>query len=183
MLFRKAVEADSYGILNIIGQAQSYFKDNGIDQWQNNYPNYQTIRDDIINGNGYVLIKDDLIVGTVALAFDEEKTYGSIYEGQWLSNTQYCVIHRMAVASGYKGEGLASVITGNIEGICIKKGIGSIKVDTHKDNYSMQKLLIKNGFVYCGIIYLEDNSERKAFEKLLQTNAAKSLCLPDEYCF
>ncbi len=167
MIFRKAVETDSSGILNIIGQAQSYFKENGIDQWQNNYPNYQTIQDDIINGNGYVLIKDDLIVGTVALSFDGERTYDSIYEGQWLSNTEYCVIHRMAVASGYKGEGLASVIIGNIEDICISKDIDSIKVDTHSDNSSMQKLLTKNGFVYCGIIYLEDNGERKAFEKLL----------------
>ena len=43
----------------------------------------------------------------------------------------------------------------------------SIKVDTHKDNISMQKLLRKNDFKYCGIIYLEDGSERIAFEKLI----------------
>ena len=43
----------------------------------------------------------------------------------------------------------------------------SIKIDTHKDNISMQKLLEKNDFKYCGIIYLEDGSQRIAFEKII----------------
>ncbi|NLZ51738.1 MAG: GNAT family N-acetyltransferase, partial [Thermoanaerobacteraceae bacterium] len=38
MKFRKAVEADIDSILNIIRQAQNYFKEQGIDQWQNGYP-------------------------------------------------------------------------------------------------------------------------------------------------
>lgn len=41
-----------------------------------------------------------------------------------------------------------------------------IKVDTHEENISMQKLLKKNNFKYCGIIYLEDKSKRIAFEKI-----------------
>lgn len=168
MIFRKAAEADISSILSIIGQAQSYFKDNGINQWQNNYPNYSTVREDIISGRGYVLIVDNFIAGTVALSFDGEKTYRSIYEGQWLSDGDYCVVHRIAVASGYKGTGLASAILRNVEDICLKKGSTSIKVDTHRDNSSMQKLLCKNGFAYCGIIYLEDKSERLAFEKVLK---------------
>ena len=43
----------------------------------------------------------------------------------------------------------------------------SIKVDTHEQNLSMQKLLRKNNFEHCGIIYLQDNSKRIAFEKIL----------------
>jgi hypothetical protein len=31
----------------------------------------------------------------------------------------------------------------------------------------MQRLLKKNDFQYCGIIHLEDKSERVAFEKIL----------------
>ena len=40
-------------------------------------------------------------------------------------------------------------------------------IDTHEDNQSMQKLLAKNQFSYCGIIYLSDGSKRLAFEKVL----------------
>jgi Acetyltransferase (GNAT) family. len=167
MKFRRAVEADIENIMNIIKQAQAYFRDQGIDQWQNDYPNYQTIMNDIDNRNGYVLLKDNIVVGTVAVIFDGEKSYGSIYNGRWLSEGQYATIHRIAIHSQYKGLGLASVIMRNIEQICLGKGIKSIRVDTHEKNLSMQKLLQKNRFKYCGIIYLEDKSKRMAYEKLL----------------
>ncbi len=156
MEFRKAVESDINDIMSIIRQAQVYFKENGINQWQNNYPNAEIIRNDIDNKNGYVLIKDDNIIATAAVSFDGEKTYDSIYEGQWISNNEYATIHRIAVDNNYKGLGLSSQIIKNAEQICLNKGVYSIKVDTHEENLSMQMLLKKNEFQYCGIIYLED---------------------------
>jgi len=47
------------------------------------------------------------------------------------------------------------------------KNIHSIKIDTHKKNESMKKMLSNNGFKYCGIIYLENGSERIAYEKII----------------
>ena len=167
MEFRKAVETDINDIMNIIKQAQAYFKEQGINQWQDNYPNVETIRNDIINKNSYVLIKYNNIVATVSVSFDKEKTYASIYDGEWISNNEYAVIHRMAVDNNYKGLGLSSQIIKDIEQLCLNKGVHSIKVDTHEENLSMQKLLKKNKFQYCGIIYLEDKSKRIAFEKIL----------------
>lgn len=167
MEFRKSVEADIYDIMSIVHQAQSYFREHGINQWQNGYPSIETIKNDIKNGYGYVLLKDAIIVGTAAVSFDGEKTYDSIYNGRWLSNNEYAVIHRIAVGSDYKGIGLASMIIKNAEEMCLKGGVHSIRIDTHKDNLSMQRLLQKNGFQYCGIIYLMDKSERMAYEKIL----------------
>lgn len=167
MEFRKAVESDIDRIMDIIKQAQAYFKEQGIDQWQNNYPNRGVIRDDIEKGYGYVLLKEGQIIGTVAVSFDGEKTYDKIYDGKWISNFDYAVIHRLAIDSNFKGQGLASVIIKNIEKMCLARGIHSIRIDTHEDNKSMQRLIEKNGFQYCGIIYLEDNSKRLAFEKLI----------------
>lgn len=153
MEFRKAIESDVNTIMNIIKQAQAYFKEQGINQWQNNYPNSETIENDIINKNSYVLLNDNIIIGTVVLSFDGEKSYEFIYDGNWKSNFEYAVIHRIAVDTNYKGLGLASTIINNVKEICVNKGVCSIKVDTQKDNISMQKLLEKNGFEYCGIIY------------------------------
>ncbi len=167
MKFRKAVEADINSIINIIEEAQTYFKENGIDQWQNNYPNIETVKNDISNENGYVLLKDNNIVGTAVVIFDGDKNYEFIYDGEWISNNEYAVIHRIAVDKNYKGLGLSSVIIKNIEEICLNNGIHSIKIDTHEENASMQKLLQKNRFQDCGIIYLEDKSKRIAFEKIL----------------
>lgn len=167
MEFRKAVKSDIDNIIHIIKQAQDYFRKHGIDQWQNNYPNYNVIKRDIENNNSYVLLKDNIVIGTVAVIFDGEKTYETIYDGKWLSYGEYATIHRLAVDSNYKGLGIASLILKNIEEVCLKRNIFSIKVDTHKENISMQKFLEKNGFKYCGIIYLEDNSMRIAYEKII----------------
>ncbi|AQS05809.1 GNAT family N-acetyltransferase [Clostridium beijerinckii] len=167
MEFRKAVETDINDIMNIIKQAQSYFKEQGIDQWQNNYPNPETIRNDIANKHSYILLKDNNIVATAAVSFDGEKTYNSIYEGEWITNNEYAVIHRIAVDNTYKGLGLSSKIIKNVEELCLSKGVHSIKIDTHEENISMQKLLKKNKFQYCGIIYLEDGNKRIAFERTL----------------
>ncbi|NRT72325.1 GNAT family N-acetyltransferase [Clostridium beijerinckii] len=167
MEFRKAVETDINDIMNIIKQAQSYFKEQGINQWQNNYPNPETIGNDIANKHSYILLKDNNILATAAVSFDGEKTYDSIYEGEWITNSQYAVIHRIAVDNTYKGLGLSSKIIRNVEELCLSKGVHSIKVDTHEENISMQKLLKKNKFQYCGIIYLEDGNKRIAFERIL----------------
>lgn len=167
MKFRKSNKTDINNIMNIIRDAQVYFKAQGINQWQNDYPNVETINNDIENNHSYVLLKDDNVVATAAVSFDGEKTYDSIYEGQWISENEYAVIHRIAVDSNYKGLGLSSQIIKNVEELCFEKGVHSIKVDTHEENLSMQKLLKKNEFQYCGIIYLEDGSKRIAFEKTL----------------
>ena len=79
----------------------------------------------------------------------------------------YAVIHRIAVDHELKGIGLSSEMIKQTELMCNKKSVGSIKVDTHEDNQAMQRSLIKNGFDYCGVIYLADGSKRVAFEKCL----------------
>lgn len=165
--FRKAVESDIASIMNIIRQAQEHFKEQGIDQWQNNYPNLEIILMDIKNRNGYVLLEGDTIIGTASVSFDGEKTYEHIYNGKWISNDEYVVVHRMAIDPRYKRQGLATAIMEKVEEMCLDKGVHSIKVDTHEENLAMQKLLKKNKFEYCGIIYLEDGSKRIAFEKNL----------------
>ncbi|NRD80062.1 GNAT family N-acetyltransferase [Bacillus sp. BRMEA1] len=167
MEFRLALESDVASIMSIIKQAQSYFKEQRINQWQNGYPNPEVIMNDIRKKYSYVLVKEDKVVGTVAVSFDGEKTYDFIFNGDWLSHQAYAVIHRMAVDAQLKGLGLSSIIMKKIEEMCLNKGVHSIKIDTHQENKSMQKLLQKNGFQYCGIIHLLDKSERLAFEKIL----------------
>jgi len=167
MEFRKAVETDVDSIMKIIKQAQDYFKEKGINQWQNNYPNVEVISNDVAEKNSYVLLKNNEVVATAVVSFKGEKTYESIYEGKWISDKEYAVVHRIAVDNNHKGLGLSSQIIKNVEELCIEKGVFSIKIDTHEQNSSMQKLLRKNKFENCGIIYLEDNSPRIAFEKIL----------------
>ena len=163
MLFRSLEDIER--VMEIIKQAQQYFKEKGINQWQNGYPNAKVIENDIKNGHSFVLIKNNEIVGTIAISFEGEATYNKIFEGDWKSNDNYAVIHRIAVDHELKGIGLSSEMIKQTELMCNKKSVGSIKVDTHEDNQAMQRSLIKNGFDYCGVIYLADGSKRVALDR------------------
>lgn len=167
MDFRKAIYTDIENIMEIITQAQDYLKSKGIDQWQNNYPNMETIKNDICNKDGYIVLENENIVGYVVVSFNKEKSYEKVYGGQWISNNEYAVIHRLAVHKNYRGKDVSTIIIESVEKLCLVKNIKSIKVDTHEYNKSMQKLLKKNSFIYCGVIFLEDGNKRIAFEKLI----------------
>ena len=69
------------------------------------------------------------------------------------------MVHRVASAGIAKGAG----------SFCMNwasKQCENLKIDTHKDNYVMQNMLKKCGFVHCGTIYLEDGEPRLAFQKV-----------------
>lgn len=164
--FRKTEYADIPEVMRLIRQAQSYMKEQNIDQWQNGYPNEGTIAQDIAEGYSYVMEENGQIIGTMAVLFDGEPTYDRIYEGAWkTTEIPYAAIHRVAVAAECKGQGIAGAMVEEVVKMCLEQGISSIKNDTHVDNHSMQQMLAKNGFEYCGKIYLEDGAERIAFEK------------------
>ena len=167
MILRKSSKKDLNNIMRIINEAKIFLRNNKVDQWQNGYPNEEAILNDINKCESYVLEYNRKIIGTLALSFNGEKTYDKIYEGKWLSENKYAVIHRIAVA---KVEGIKNIGTELLkrsEDICRAREINNIKIDTHEDNISMQKLLQKNNYRYCGIIYLVDGSKRIAFEKEL----------------
>jgi GNAT superfamily N-acetyltransferase len=170
MEFRKADFSELDSIMKIVHQAQSFLKKLNINQWQNGYPTREIVAQDIANGNAYLLTDDSKVMAVVTILFAREPTYDVIYEGKWLTEGEYSVVHRLAVDSHFKGKGIATGVLEEIDRMTLQKGIHSIKVDTHEDNIPMQKLLKKNGFVYCGVIYLADGNKRIAFEKLLQDN-------------
>ena len=165
MIFRQAELIDIKEIMEIIKDAQKYLKKNNIDQWQNNYPNYKTIENDIKSKNFYVIEKNEEIAACAALIFGEDSTYKRIYKGQWLNDNYYAVIHRMAAAKKYRGKGIASILVEKLEKLAAADDINTIRIDTHQKNLSMQKLIKKNNYIYCGIIYTESNSKRLAYQK------------------
>lgn len=167
MQIRQSNINDVSAIMKIIKQAQESFKLAGINQWQNNYPNETSILKDIELNESYVVLDNESIIGTFALSYRIESTYDIIYDGKWLSNEKYAVIHRIAIENSYKGKGVSTFVFKEVEKWCLDKNIHSIKIDTHQDNQSMRKLLNKNGFSYCGIIYLVDGNKRLAYEKVL----------------
>lgn len=162
----KMATAEELGIaLALIDEAKHYLKKNGVDQWQNGYPDEECIKKDIQDKKGYFLISENKILGYLCIDFDGEPAYSNI-DGTWLSNHKYAVVHRMAIDNKYKGKGLSSVAFDLVEEKCKKKFICSIRVDTNRDNKLMQHIIRKNGFQFCGTVNF-DNSSKDAFEKII----------------
>ena len=57
-IFRKAAETDIERIWQIIGQAKAQMQRLGSQQWDENYPAIEHIRQDIQDGNGYVICRE-----------------------------------------------------------------------------------------------------------------------------
>lgn len=168
MEFRQAKISDLDQIVDIIELSKKYLKKTKVDQWQDGYPAKEDLRRDIESGSSYVLTNKDEIIATTVISLDGESTYNSIFNGKWITNEEYIVMHRVAVHDKYKGKGIFKELIKEAESLALNKGIFSIKIDTHRDNISMQRALLKNDFKKCGIIYLEDGSERIAFEKVMK---------------
>lgn len=169
MEFRQAKISDLDQIVEIIELSKKYLKETKVDQWQDGYPAKEDLRRDIESRNSYVLTNKDEIVATTVISLDGESTYNSIFNGEWITNEDYIVMHRVAVHDKYKGKGIFKELIKEAESLALNKGISSIKIDTHRDNISMQRAVVKNDFQKCGIIYLEDGSERIAFEKVFKS--------------
>ena len=162
MILRPTKIEDITRVMEIINQAKAYFKNNEIDQWQDGYPNEETIEKDIENKEAYVLEEDGKILGTCMVSIHGEPSYNRI-EGKWILNCPYVCVHRIAVDNEYKGKGLASMILD--QAVAMYPDYHSVRMDTHHDNLSMQSFLTKYGFQYCGEITLKSGALRRAYEK------------------
>lgn len=165
MILRKANRSELTAIWDILQQAILQRKQDGSQQWQDGYPNEQTVRSDIDNDHAYVLVDNDLIVAYSAIIFGEEPAYTDII-GKWLTNYDYVVVHRVATSNAVKGKGIATHLFQLIEDLCIEQKTYSIRVDTNFDNVPMLKILDKLNYTYCGEVVFRGAS-RKAYEKVI----------------
>lgn len=164
MEIRKSTTQDINRIMEIYAYARGFMASHGNpNQWgPTNWPPESLIHDDIKNGNSYVCIHNDEIVGTFFYTYgkDIEPTYSVIDDGSWMDDSPYGVVHRIASDGSI----------GGIGSFCLNwaySQCGHLRIDTHEDNKVMQNLLHKLGFRHCGTIYVyEDHFPRLAFEKI-----------------
>lgn len=165
MILRTATIDEVPQIWMILQQAIERRRLDGSEQWQNGYPNPQSIEQDLALDNAYVLVDHDEVLAYAAIIFDVEPAYEVL--DTWLTSGDYVVIHRVATSDAAKGKGLATKLFEMIENLAISKGVLSIKVDTNFDNVPMLRIMDRLGYTYCGEVYFH-GSARKAFEKVLK---------------
>lgn len=163
MIIRKANSDEVNVAMEIIDMAKSLLKASGIDQWQDRYPDFECISEDIKVGRGYFLEDENDILGYLCIDFDGEPAYDDL-NGKWSSDEKYVVVHRLAFSDSARDKGISGLVFKMVEDISRKNGISYFRIDTDEGNKRMQHILKKNGFKYCGTIIF-DGSEKIAFDK------------------
>ena len=170
MEIKKTDIADIDAIMPIFDEARATIATLGIDQWQNGYPSREVIENDVKKAQSYCVLVGGEVVGTFALIDDGEPTYDEIFGGKWITGDgkeHYFAIHRVAISVKSRGSGISTQIIDFCRDKARENGKISLRIDTHRGNIVMRKMLEKNGFAYCGTIYLSDGAERVAYEKLI----------------
>jgi len=182
MIIRPATTSDLPALRPVFEAAKAIMRaDGNLDQWSApGFPPEDLLLRDLDRKGGYVIENrwpvaaghdgknDDVAVmpgltghlnpiGYFALLPSPEPTYDYI-DGAWLTDEPYGVIHR--IASYPEEHGIFAAI---IDFAAAR--FAHLRIDTHRDNRIMQHLIEKHGFTYCGIIWLEDGTERLAYER------------------
>lgn len=159
MQIRKAESHDLEAILNLYQMAREFMAAHGNpSQWGSTYPPVEQVERDIASGNLYVCCDGEKTAAVFYFAPGPDETYHKIYEGEWLDDAPYAVVHRVASPGVIKGAA----------GFCLEwcfEQFPNLRIDTHQDNLPMQNLLKKKGFRFCGKIFLANGSPRLAFQK------------------
>ena len=160
MNVRKSILSDLPRIMEIYREAREIMISCGnIHQWPLGYPYESKIKGDIDNGHSYVIEDEGDIVGVFTFIIGKDPTYGYI-EGSWIEDTKpYGTIHSLGSLKR----------SHNVARTCFEwcwQQIDNLRVDTHEENVIMRHCVEKFGFQYCGTIYLENGSPRRAYQKI-----------------
>ena len=162
MEIRLAFPNEVDAIMQVIEEAKKCLADAGSTQWQNGYPNTETIIEDIISGQAYVALEEGELLAYAAVTKSPEKAYEAIYDGNWEGKeAEYLVFHRIAVASDVQGKGVAQTF---LEGLIEGFDYLDFRSDTHAQNKAMQHIFEKLGFKQVGKVPVD--GERLAYQKI-----------------
>ncbi len=158
MEIKKAEMGQLDAVMEIYHTAQTYMAQHGNpSQWGTEYPSRELVAGDIAKGQLYTAVDEDGLEGVFVFFVGKEPNYENITEGAWLNEKPYGVLHR--IASAGKKKGVASH--------CIRWCLSqwpNMRGDTHEKNEVMQHVMEKNGLKRCGTIFVEDGTERIAFQ-------------------
>ena len=165
MILRPATADELPTIWAILQYAIEQRRLDGSRQWQDGYPNPDTVRSDLEQGVAHVVEERGTLLLYAAVIPEPEPAYEAI-EGRWLTEGPYMVLHRVAASPEAKGRGIATTFFRMVEDLCRERGVNSIKVDTNFDNGPMLRIMDKLGYTYCGEVHFR-GSPRRAYEKVV----------------
>ena len=167
MIIRKANKKDLENIMLMYKSCVTGMLENGIDQWDNSYPNTKIISEDLNVGTYYVAEIDGTIIGGVNIDKNQDDTYLAL---DWEDKSDsFLVVHRLGVKEEFWNKKIGKDLMLFTEKLVIEKGLKSIRLDTYSGNPKAMEFYRRLGYSELGTIDLKpDKDKYYCFEKIIR---------------
>jgi ribosomal protein S18 acetylase RimI-like enzyme len=156
-MIRKGNLADIDEILEITKACAKKMNDDGIYQWNDQYPNRSAFETDAHRNELFVRESNNSIVGCIAISTLMDKEYKNV---KWITNNRKNIyIHRLAIHPDHQGQGYAQQLMDYAEQFAIENNYTSIRLDTFSQNKRNQLFYELRGYKKLGDIYFPKQSE------------------------
>ena len=167
MIIRKANKTDLDNIMKMYKSCVTGMLENGIDQWDDSYPNTEIISEDLNVGTYYVAEIDGTIIGGVNIDKNQDDTYLAL---DWKDQSDsFLVVHRLGVKEEFWNKKIGKDLMLFTEKLVIEKGLKSIRLDTYSGNTKAMEFYRSIGYSELGTIDLKpDKDKYYCFEKIIK---------------
>ena len=156
---RPARETELDVLVGIAAKARAFMRSYGnTTQWPEGTPSREKFAADLARGDLWLAVDGDEVLGSMSILKSPDPTY-AVIDGAWIGGEPYHAVHRVMVASPGRGLGKAMLNWAY-------ENFGHLRIDTHEKNAPMLATIRACGFTECGVVIVEDGSERVAFERL-----------------
>ena len=166
MKIRIAKKSDLENIMRMYNSCVNGMIKNGIDQWDESYPNREIISEDINSKTYYILEIQEQVIGGINIDKYQDPTYLDI---NWRDNSNaFLVVHRLAVKEEFWNKKIGKSLMLFAEKLVIEKQLKSIRLDTYSGNPKAMEFYLQLGYTELGTINLKPNkNEYYCFEKII----------------
>lgn len=145
----KANSTDLIQAVKILDEVKTHMHDQGIDQWDREYPNKDTLKVDIERGEGFVYVEKGEVLAYMALNERYDEEYNDL---NWETSVPFIVIHRLYVKPSAQGKGISSQMIRYVEQYALENRYKSIRFDAFSLNNQANAVYIKKGYKFVGTV-------------------------------
>lgn len=157
MVIKKASKQDLEQLLSIVKSCGQNLIEQGIFQWNEEYPKREDLLEDIELQELWKLEEGNNIVGLIVLTESEDAEYKHV---NWLTeNHKNLYIHRLAVHPNFQGKGFAQKLMDFAEKYAKENGYNSIRLDTFSQNKRNLKFYEQQNYTRLDSINFPNQSE------------------------
>ena len=150
MKLRKAVPEDLPEVSLLIKSATQHMIENGIQQWNEFYPDQEILERDIENGSMYLYIRGNQIVSIFVVNQECDSEYAN---GNWrYPLATFAVVHRLCVNPAFQHQGIGAQTMLAAESIIKDMKFESVRLDAYSQNPIALKLYEKLGYTKVGTV-------------------------------